>query len=75
MVVIDLPIIHYSVYWWNTLHQGASILQFAKPAIASTMLPALLAMMVGLFLYALFLVSLRVMVEIKIRESERKGVL
>ena len=32
--VINLPIIHYSVIWWNTLHQGPTISQFAKPSIA-----------------------------------------
>ena len=29
--LIDLPIIHYSVYWWNSLHQGATLSLFAKP--------------------------------------------
>ncbi|MDX1392480.1 MAG: heme ABC transporter permease, partial [Rheinheimera sp.] len=31
--VINLPVIHFSVEWWNTLHQGASITKFAKPSI------------------------------------------
>ncbi|MDF4981300.1 heme ABC transporter permease, partial [Vibrio parahaemolyticus] len=30
--VINLPIIHFSVEWWNTLHQGATITKFAKPS-------------------------------------------
>ena len=29
--VLDLPIIHYSVYWWNTLHQGQTLTVFEKP--------------------------------------------
>ena len=45
--VINLPIIHYSVVWWNTLHQGPSISQFAAPSIAPAMLYPLLAMIAG----------------------------
>lgn len=45
--VINLPIIHYSVVWWNTLHQGASLTRFAKPAISSAMLWPLLVMIVA----------------------------
>mgnify|MGYP000570928866 CR=1 FL=1 len=36
--VVNLPIIHFSVEWWNTLHQGASITKFEKPSIATPML-------------------------------------
>ena len=50
--VIDLPIIHYSVTWWNTLHQGTSILSFAKPKIDNSMLYPLLLSFVGLALFA-----------------------
>lgn len=42
--LVNLPIIHYSVVWWHTLHQGATILQLAKPSIASSMLGPLLVM-------------------------------
>jgi len=35
--VINLPIIHYSVEWWNTLHQGATVSKFGKPAMAASM--------------------------------------
>ncbi len=45
--LVDLPIIHYSVYWWNTLHQGATLSVFAKPKIASTMLYPLLLTLIG----------------------------
>jgi len=49
---IDVPIIHYSVEWWFTLHQGPSITKFAKPSIESGMLMPLLTMCVGfLFFY------------------------
>lgn len=42
--VVNLPIIHYSVEWWNTLHQGATITKFDKPSIAMSMLIPLLIM-------------------------------
>lgn len=49
--VINLPIIHYSVYWWNTLHQGATLSRFAKPLIAGSMLYPLLAMIAAFLCY------------------------
>ena len=51
--VINVPIIHYSVEWWNTLHQGPSVSRFDAPAIHSSMLVPLLLMAVAFqFLYA-----------------------
>ncbi|MDN3653632.1 heme ABC transporter permease [Thalassotalea ponticola] len=35
--VVNLPIIHYSVEWWNTLHQGATVSKFAKPSMSMDM--------------------------------------
>lgn len=59
--VVNLPIIHYSVEWWNTLHQGATITKFAKPSIAPAMLWPLLIMIVAFasFLGALTLMRFR----------------
>ncbi|RKF19508.1 heme ABC transporter permease [Alginatibacterium sediminis] len=45
--VINLPIIHYSVEWWNTLHQGATISKFDKPSMDTSMLWPLLINIVG----------------------------
>lgn len=56
---INIPIIHYSVYWWNTLHQGATISRFAKPAIAPSMLYPLLAMLAAFLFYYLTLMLMR----------------
>jgi heme exporter protein C len=42
--VINVPIIYFSVRWWNTLHQGASISATAAPKMAQTMVLAMLAM-------------------------------
>ena len=45
--VINIPIIHYSVEWWSTLHQGPTISKFDKPSIHLTMLIPLLLMVVA----------------------------
>ena len=48
--VINIPIIHYSVEWWNTLHQGPTITKFDKPSIHLSMLiPLLLMAVAGVF--------------------------
>jgi heme exporter protein C len=59
--VVNLPIIHYSVYWWNTLHQPATLTKLGKPSMAGEMLWPLLAMLLGFTLYfgAVLLVRLR----------------
>ena len=45
--LIDLPIIKFSVDWWNTLHQGASVLRVGGPSIHASMLTPLLIMAAG----------------------------
>ena len=42
--VVNIPIIHYSVEWWSTLHQGATVTKFDKPSIDVSMLIPLLLM-------------------------------
>jgi heme exporter protein C len=44
---VNVPIVHYSVEWWNTLHQGPTITKFDKPSIAADMLWPLLAAALG----------------------------
>jgi len=65
---VNIPIIHYSVYWWNTLHQGATISRFAKPAIAPSMLYPLLAMILAFVAYYLLVMLLKARTEILARE-------
>lgn len=72
--VVDIPIIHYSVYWWNTLHQGATISKFASPSIDSSMLTPLLVMIAGFCLYVVGVVSLRARTEILQRGSQNQWV-
>jgi len=59
--VVNLPVIKFSVDWWNTLHQPASISRLDAPAIHSSMLLPLLAMAAGytLFFVAVTLVRMR----------------
>ena len=49
--VVNIPIIHYSVEWWNTLHQGATVSKLDKPSIHLSMLIPLMLMAVGFKLY------------------------
>jgi len=57
--VVNLPIIKFSVDWWNTLHQPASLLRLQGPAIAPGMLAPLLVMMAAFSLLYLTLLVLR----------------
>ena len=50
--LLDLPIIHYSVEWWNTLHQGSTLLVMSKPKIHSSMLYPLLISLLGMISFA-----------------------
>jgi heme exporter protein C len=45
--VINVPIIHYSVEWWNTLHQGPTVTRFGRPAMEMDMLWPLLCAALG----------------------------
>ena len=48
---VNIPIIHFSVEWWNTLHQGPSVMKFSSPSIASEMLYPLLYVSAGFTFY------------------------
>jgi len=72
--LVDLPIIHYSVYWWNTLHQGATFSVFAKPKIHASMLYPLLLTLLGLSLYCLLVVVLKARNELLLRERRQRWV-
>lgn len=72
--VINLPIIHYSVVWWNTLHQGATISKFGKPLMAAEMLWPLLIMIAAFATLLVALTLMRFRNEILTRESHRPWV-
>lgn len=72
--VINLPIIHYSVLWWNTLHQGPTISKFAKPSIESSMLYPLLSMIVAYMLFYAVILLLKMRNQILLREMKSQWV-
>jgi len=57
--VVNVPIIYFSVKWWNTLHQGASVSMTAAPKMAATMLTAMLLMTFGFWMYSIAVVLAR----------------
>lgn len=57
--VVNVPIIYFSVRWWSTLHQGASISMTAAPKMAATMLQAMLLMTFAFWAYAFAVVFTR----------------
>jgi heme exporter protein C len=67
--VINVPIIYFSVQWWNTLHQGATIRILGKPSIAPPMLAALLIMLAACWLYSIAVVLFRLRCIILEREQ------
>lgn len=66
--LVNIPIIHYSVVWWNTLHQGATIAKLGAPSIHLSMLVPLLVMALGFKLYYVTVLLLRARVEVLERE-------
>ncbi|CAN7265802.1 heme ABC transporter permease CcmC [Pseudoduganella sp. LjRoot289] len=50
--VVNVPVIYFSVQWWNTLHQGASVSLRSAPAMAAPMLLGMLLMALALWAYA-----------------------
>ncbi|MBL8339483.1 MAG: heme ABC transporter permease CcmC [Rhodoferax sp.] len=58
--VINVPIIYFSVKWWNTLHQGASVSLTRSPSMATTMLWGMLIMSLALWMYVIAVTLARV---------------
>jgi heme exporter protein C len=68
--IVNVPIIKFSVEWWNTLHQPASVIRMDGPTIAAPMLVPLLIMAVAFTLYFVTLVLLRLRAEIAQRRIQ-----
>ena len=66
--VVNVPIIHYSVEWWNTLHQPASILIVGKSKMPWVMLWPLLVMTLGFTCYFFVIMLTRARAEVLRRE-------
>ncbi|HET6757221.1 MAG TPA: heme ABC transporter permease [Burkholderiales bacterium] len=68
--VVNVPIIYFSVQWWNTLHQGASVSLTAAPSMAATMLTGMLVMALAFWMYSVAIILLRVRTLIVEREHK-----
>lgn len=66
---VNIPIIYFSVQWWNTLHQGASISLTAAPTMAATMLAGMLVMSFAAWFYTVGMALVRVRAIILEREQ------
>lgn len=70
--VVNIPIIHFSVDWWNTLHQPASLTRMDGPAIHPAMLTPLLLMIAGFTVYFAAVLLQRMRCEILERERDAR---
>ena len=72
--LFNLPVIKYSVDWWNTLHQPSSITLTSAPTIHHTMLIPLLIMLVGLAIYSLIIFLMKYKIELmKFKINNKKN--
>jgi heme exporter protein C len=65
---VNVPIIYFSVKWWNTLHQGASVSLTRAPTMATVMLTGMLVMALAFWMYSIAVSLWRVRVLILERE-------
>jgi len=72
--MVNIPIIHYSVEWWNSLHQGPTVTKFDKPSIHWSMLVPLLLMALAFQVYYLLALFQSCRAELLQRERNNKWV-
>ncbi|WP_417566103.1 heme ABC transporter permease [Marinobacter sp.] len=72
--VVNIPIIKYSVEWWNTLHQPATFKLTERPSMPADMWVPLLLSVLGLYLLFGWLACLRMQTEILVREQRTRWV-
>ena len=70
--VVNVPVIYFSVQWWNTLHQGASINMTSAPTMALTMVWGMFIMALAFWAYSIAVVLVRVRCLILEREPLRQ---
>jgi heme exporter protein C len=68
--VVNVPIIHYSVSWWNSLHQGATVAKLAIPSMPGSMLWPLLSMLAGFMFFYGSVLCMRLRGEVLNRERQ-----
>jgi len=72
--VVNIPIIYFSVQWWNTLHQGASVSLTRAPSMATIMLVGMLLMALAAWMYTVAVALMRVRCIILEREGHAEWV-
>jgi heme exporter protein C len=72
--VVNIPIIYFSVQWWNTLHQGASVSLTRAPSMAMTMLTGMLLMALATWMYSIAVTLARLRNIILERERDAEWV-
>jgi len=72
--VVNVPIIYFSVKWWNTLHQGASVSMTMAPKMATTMLLGMLIMALACWMYSIAVALARVRCIILEREQQAEWI-
>ena len=72
--VINIPIIRYSVEWWNSIHQAPSVMKMDRPSMPMDMLAPLLMMLLGFTLYFAAVMLVRLRAEILRRERSASWV-
>jgi len=72
--IVNIPIVHYSVEWWNTLHQGPTVSKFDSPSIHIDMLIPLLTMTVAFMLYFIIISLYRIRSAILVYDKETQWV-
>lgn len=72
--LVDVPIIHYSVIWWNSLHQAPTVMKFGKSDMPASMLVPLLLMLAGFTLYFVALLLTRARGEVLRRERNARWI-
>ena len=71
---VNIPIIYFSVKWWNTLHQGASVSPTMAPKMVAAMLSSMFVMVFAFWMYTIAVVLARARSIVLERERETTGV-
>jgi heme exporter protein C len=72
--VVNIPIIKYSVEWWNTLHQGATVSKLGKPSMSAEMFWPFVFCFIGFILFITLVICIRFRTEILARNGMRPWV-
>ena len=68
--VVNLPVIRFSVDWWNSLHQGHTLLKFARPSMPPSMYIPVLIMLAAGILFFMAIMLMRARGELLLRERK-----